>query len=85
MFAKLLLVILVMAATACALLVNRQHRLDAAHRTAEVHRELLRQQQRLWTLRRDIAIEAQPDRIREAIDEIGGQWSPIVIPGRDAL
>lgn len=85
MFAKLLLVILVMAATACALLVNRQQRLDTAHRTAQVHQELLKQQQRLWTLRRDIAIESQPDRIREAIGEIGGQWSPIVLPGRDRL
>ncbi len=85
MFAKLMLVILVMAATACALLVNRQQRLDTAHRAAQVHRELLKQQQRVWTLRRDIAIESQPDRIREAIGEIGGQWSPIVIPGRDRL
>ena len=85
MFAKLLLVILVMAATACALLVSRQQRLDTAHRTAQVHRELLQQQQRFWTLRRDIAIESQPDRIREAIGEIGGRWSPIVLPGRDRL
>ena len=85
MFAKLLMVILVMAATACVLLINRQQRIDTAHRTAQVHQELLRQQQRLWTLRRDIAIESQPDRIREAIGEIGGQWSPIMIPGRDRL
>ncbi len=85
MFAKLLLVILVMAATACALLVNRQQRIDTAHRSAQVHQELLRQQQRLWALRRDIAIESRPDRIREAIGEIGGQWSPIVLPGREPL
>ncbi len=85
MFAKLLMVILVMAATACVLLINRQQRIDTAHRTAQVHQELLRQQQRLWTLRRDIAIESRPDRIREAIGEIGGQWSPIVLPGRAPL
>ena len=85
MFAKLLLVILVMAATACALLVNRQLRIDTAHRTAQLHQELLRQQQQLWTLRRDLAIESRPDRLREAIDEIGGQWSPIVLPGREPL
>ena len=85
MFAKLLLVILVMAATACVLLINRQQRIDTAHRTAQLHQELLRQQQRLWTLRRDLAIESRPDRLREAISEIGGQWSPIVIPGREPL
>ena len=85
MFAKLLLVILVMAATACALLVSRQQRLDTAHRTAQVHRELLKQQQRFWTLSRDIAVESQPGRISGAFGEIGGQWSPIVIRRRDRL
>ena len=85
MFAKLLLVILVMAATACVLLVNRQQRIDTAHRMARVHQQVLSQQQQLWTLRRDIAIESQPDRIREAVDEIGGIWSPIVLAGREPL
>jgi len=85
MFAKLLVVILVMAATACALLINRQQRIDTVHRTARVHRQLLTQQQRLWTLRRDIAVESQPDRIREAVGEIGGEWAPIVFGRREPL
>lgn len=79
MFPKLLLIIAVLGATACALLVNRQQRIDTAHQTAEIHKEILRQQQALWALRRDIAFEAQPDRVRAAIDELGGQWLPIVI------
>ena len=79
MFAKLLLVILVMAATACALLVNRQQRIDTAHRAAVLHQEILRQRQQCWAIRRDIAVESQPVRVRAALADIGGEWSPIVI------
>lgn len=79
MFAKLLLIIIVMGATACALLVNRQQRIDTAHRSAQLHQEILRQRQQCWALRRDIAFESQPERVRAALAEIGGQWSPIVI------
>lgn len=79
MFAKLLLIIIVMGATGCALLVNRQQRIDTAHRITEIHAQILRQQQRCWELRRDIAFEARPERVRAALGEVGGQWLPIVI------
>ena len=49
MFTKLLLIIVVMGATACGLLVNRQQRIEAAHETAlpeaEAAHEVVR---RLW-------------------------------------
>ncbi len=80
MFPKLLVIIIVMGATACALLVNRQQRIDTAHETARIHREILRQQQRCWELRRDIAVESQPDRVRAALGEVAGAWLPIVVP-----
>ncbi len=85
MFPKLLLIILVMAATACALLVNRQQRIDIAHRAMELHQDILRQQQHFWALRRDIAIESRPDRIRAAVVELGGHWTPIHTPGQAPL
>ena len=81
MFGKLLLIIIVMGATACALLVNRQQRIDTAHRAAEIHQEILRQRQQCWAIRRDIAFESQPERVRKALAEIGGEWLPIVIAG----
>ncbi len=80
MFGKLLLIIIVMGVTACALLVNRQQRIDTAHRAAQLHREILRQRQQCWAIRRDIAFESQPERVRAALAEVGGEWSPIVIP-----
>ncbi len=80
MFGKLLLIIIVMGTTACVLLVNRQQRIDTAHRVAQIHQEILRQRQQCWALRRDIASESQPERVRAALAEVGGAWSPIVIP-----
>ncbi len=79
MFGKLLLIIIVMGATACALLVNRQQRIDTAHRAAVLHQEILRQRQQFWAIRRDIAVESQPERVRAALADIGGEWTPIVI------
>jgi outer membrane biogenesis lipoprotein LolB len=79
MFGKLLLIIIVMGATACALLVNRQQRIDTAHQAAQLHQEILRQRQQCWAIRHDIAIESQPERVREALAEIGGEWLPVVI------
>ena len=80
MFGKLLLIIIVMGVTACALLVNRQQRIDTAHRAARLHQEILHQRQQCWEIRRDIAFESQPQCVRAALAEVGGQWSPIVIP-----
>ncbi len=80
MFGKLLLIIIVMGVTACALLVNRQQRIDTAHRAAQLHQEILRQRQQCWAIRRDIAFESRPERVRAALAEVGGEWSPIVIP-----
>ena len=80
MSGKLLLIIIVMGVTACALLVNRQQRIDTAHRAARLHQEILHQRQQGWAIRRDIAFESQPQRVRTALAEVGGQWSPIVIP-----
>ena len=73
------------AATAAPLTLQRTPRTDTVPRTAGVHRQLLTQQQRLWTLRRDIAVESQPQRIREAVGEIGGEWAPIVFGRREPL
>ena len=80
MFANILMIIVVMGANSCVLLVNRQQRIDTTHDTARLHQEILRQQQRCWELRRDIAVESQPDRIRAALGEISGQWLPIIMP-----
>lgn len=79
MFSKLLLIIVVMGATACALLVNRQQRIETAHEMVQLHQRLLQHQQMLWTLRCEVAVRCQPDQVRQSIAQLGGSWSPIRI------
>lgn len=76
MFPKLLLVIAVMGVTAGALLVNRQKRIQAAHETALLHQDLVRQRQDSWELRRRIAALCAPDGVRQALPDPEA-WSPI--------
>jgi inactivated superfamily I helicase len=77
MFAKLLVIVAAVGATACALLVNRQQRIDTAHEIAAVHQRLLMQEQALWTLRRAMAERVRPDRIRYDVQTLGGAWAAI--------
>ncbi len=79
MFAKLLLIILVMGATACALLAIRQQRIETAHESALLHQRLLDGEQVLWKLRSEIAVRCQPDQVRLAMAGLGGSWTPILI------
>ena len=77
MFAKLLLAILVTAATASMLLVSRQVRLETAHEMARLHTRLAESQRGLWELRGRIAERCRPDRLRRAMDQLGGDWVPV--------
>ncbi len=77
MFAKLLLAILVTAATASMLLVSRQVRLETAHEMARLHTHLAESQHGLWELRGKIAERCRPDRLRRAMDQLGGDWVPV--------
>ncbi len=79
MFAKLLAIIAVMGAVACALLVNRQQRVETVHRAAAVHRELLEHKTLLWALRGQVADRCQPDRLRPILSEQGDSWAPRVV------
>ena len=83
MFAKLLIAILVAAATAGALLVNRQVRLDAAHEMARLHTRLTEGERELWKLRGRIAERCRPDRLRRSTDHLGGVW--VALEGTDGL
>ncbi len=80
MFPKLLFIILVAGATAGALLVNRQHRIDTAHEISSLHQRLQAQEQTLWRLQSDLAHRTRPEQIRKAKDSLGGSW--VAIPSR---
>ncbi len=70
MFAKLLLVVVVMGTTACGLLVNRQQRIETAHETVSLHQQILEQRQAVWALRWEIASRSRPDELRLAVKEL---------------
>ena len=78
MFRKLLLIVIVIGATACALLVNRQWRIETAHSAAMLHAELARQRAEVWELRSRIAARSRPDQVREAMAGEADGWSPIL-------
>ena len=77
MFAKLLLIITLIGATACILLVNRQQRIETANEIAQIHRRLLEHDQALWTMRNEIASRCTPDQVRTAMSYLEGDWRSI--------
>lgn len=78
MFAKLLFLVLALGAIACMLLAARHERLTAAHRSAELHRRLIEQEQRLWALRGEVALRTRPEQVRALIERAGSDWAPIL-------
>ena len=77
MFAKLLLVITLIGATACVLLVNRQQRIETANDIAQIHRRLLEHDQALWAMRNEIASRCKPDDVRAAMSSLLSDWRTI--------
>ena len=77
MFAKMLLIITVVGATACALLVIRQQRIDTFHEISRIHHRLLIHERTLWELRGEIAQRCRPSQVRLVMNQVGGEWVPI--------
>jgi hypothetical protein len=77
MFAKLMLIITVAGATACALLVIRQQRIDTFHEISLAHQRLLVHERTLWQLRAEIAQRCRPSQVRLVMNRLGGEWVPI--------
>jgi len=83
MFPKLLLIILTAGAIAAGLLVNRQHRIDAAHEITALHQRLTAQEQTLWELEAEIARRLRPEEVRRHLAELGGEWIALPEPPSD--
>jgi hypothetical protein len=77
MLAKLMLIIIAVGATACALLVIRQQRIDTFHEISLIHHRLLTHERTLWELRGEIAQRCRPSQVRLVMNELGGNWVPI--------
>jgi hypothetical protein len=80
MFAKLLLIITAVGATACALLVIRQQRIDTFHEMSQIHQRLLGHERTLWQLRTEIAQRCRPTQVRLVMNRMNVNWVPIPAP-----
>ena len=84
MFGKIVFIILALGATACALLVIRQQRIELAHEMSQVHQRLIEHEQTEWRMRSEIASRTRPDHIREAIERTEVAWKSMELrPWRD--
>lgn len=77
MFAKLLFIITIVGALACALLVIRQQRIDTFHEISKTHQRLLDHERTLWQMRSEIASRCRPQQVRLAMNQLGGEWTPL--------
>lgn len=77
MFVKLMVIIMALAATASALLVIRQQRIDTFHEMSAIHQRLLIHERTLWELRSEIAHRCRPSQVRLAMHQLGDAWSPL--------
>jgi len=78
MFAKLLTIILVLGAVTSVLLVNRQRRLELAHESAGLYRQITTHRQAVWASRCEIERRCRPESIRLAAESLEVAWSPVL-------
>lgn len=67
MFSKLVALTLALVLMAAGLLVMRQQRIEAAHRTAELHHQIQQTRQALWRAQVDSAGLLRPEAIRRRL------------------
>lgn len=68
---KLVVLVLVAAATAATLLAIRQRRVEAAHELARIQSEIASHDKAIWRLRLEIAGRVKPSEVRHMAGAIG--------------
>ncbi|MFN0131895.1 MAG: hypothetical protein ACKVW3_05110 [Phycisphaerales bacterium] len=88
MFAKLVAVVLAVCVGACALLVIRHLRTQAAHELAESRLRLQQRDNDLWRIKARIAAAVTPSRVQQMASRLGtfkplaADLPPMEMPGR---
>ncbi len=80
MFAKLMAIILVAAATSLAVLASRQSRIETINAMTAAHRNMLSQRRVVWQIRCQLAESLGSDRLRRLIAEDEEDWARITRP-----
>ncbi|MEM1423279.1 MAG: hypothetical protein AAGH64_04675 [Planctomycetota bacterium] len=79
MLAKLLVLILSLAALSASVLAVRQERLASVGEMAEALRRSERADRELWRIRVEIASRLAPDRLTEKVERALGETRPIML------
>lgn len=79
MFAKLSLVILTFAGTACALLALRHSTIAVANELASAQLRIQRHDQDLWTVRSEIAQLVTPEHVGTMVADVA-KFHPLILP-----
>lgn len=77
MFAKLVVIVLVVAVMALALLVERQKRYETMLEISRTHAAVIEQEREIWRLRAEVARRVRPDEVRLALRSVSGEWEPL--------
>ncbi len=80
MFAKLMSIILVAAATSLAVLACRQSRIETINAMTGAHRNMLSQRRVVWQIRCQLAETLGSDQLRMLIAEDEEDWARITRP-----
>ena len=80
MFAKLMAIILVAAATSLALLACRQSRIETINAMTGAHHNMLSQRRVVWQIRCQLAETLGSDQLRRLIAEDEEDWARIIRP-----
>lgn len=79
MFAKLLAIIIALGVTGGLALSMRQQETRLAHDSADTHQRVIEHEQMLWRERAIIAALARPQRLRNRIDSLDGEWLALAV------
>ncbi len=77
LFAKLLVIVVALGATALGLLALRQQRYEVSNEISRTHNRIVEQERAQWRMRAQVAARSTPADIRKAADRQGIDLAPV--------
>lgn len=77
LFLKLVVVMVALGGVGLALLALRQQRYETSSELSRTHWRILQQEQAIWRLRAEVARQAQPQQLRQVVQQLNLELDPI--------
>jgi cell division protein FtsL len=84
LFAKLLVIVVALGATALGLLALRQQRYEVSNEISRTHNRIVEQERAQWRMRAQVAARSTPADIRKAAERQGIDLAPVQESGMEA-